>query len=126
MNRRSGFLIGFAAWLIFACNNKNKVTEPFDEILSHAPFGGLSDSIRQDPSNHDLYFRRAVLLNSNNFPEPALADFRKAWSLYKKEDYAYGLGNLLLEKKPDSAIIFLNQAIRDLPESFLLPLTLGR
>lgn len=126
MNRRSCTIICFAAWLVMACNNKNTDQQAFDDILSNAPFMGLTDSIRKDPSNHDLYFRRAVLLNSNNLPEPALADFRKAWSLFKKEEYAYGLGNLLLEKKPDSAILFLNQAIRDLPESFLLPLTLGR
>ena len=97
----------------------------FDEILIQVPFGPLTDSIRNEPGNPELYFKRAVLLNSNNFPEPALDDFRKAWVLEKQEKYAYGLGNLLLEKKPDSAIIFLQEAIVHLPNSFLLPLTLS-
>ena len=111
--------------LISSCNDKGTVS-PFGEILSQQPYAGLTDSIKQQPENDDLYFRRAVLLNTNNFPEPAMADFQKAWSLKKDERYAFGLGNLLLEKKPDSAIIFLNQALAELPNSFLLPLTLAR
>jgi tetratricopeptide (TPR) repeat protein len=67
-----------------------------------------------------------VLLNSNNFPEPALADFKKAWSLSKNEKYAFGISSLLLDKKPDSATLFLQQALKELPESFLLQLTLAR
>ncbi len=73
-----------------------------------------------------MYFRRAVLLNKNNFPEPALADFRKAWSLAKEESYAVGVSNILLEKKPDSAVIFLNEAIKEIPNSLFLQISLAR
>lgn len=111
--------------LVSSCNDKG-TDSPFGEILIQPPYAGLTDSIKKQPGNDDLYFRRAVLLNTNNLPEPALADFQKAWSLKKDEKYAFGLGNLLLEKKPDSAIIFLNQALAELPNSFLLPLTLAR
>ena len=111
--------------LISSCNDKG-TDSPYSEILNQAPYSGLTDSIKQQPQNDDFYFRRAVLLNSNNFPEPALADFKKAWALKKDEKYAFGLGNLLLDKKPDSAILFLNEALRELPNSFLLQLTLAR
>jgi tetratricopeptide (TPR) repeat protein len=120
------FLSGITALCIMGCNDKNKDKQPYDEILSRPPFASLTDSIRKQPANHELYFRRAVLLNENDLPEPALADFYKAWSLSKEEKYAFGTSNLLLEKKPDSAIIFLEKAIKDLPGSFLLRLTLGK
>jgi len=127
MNKFAKILAFLTAGLIFisSCNDKG-TDSPYDKILSQAPYTGLTDSIKNEPGNDELYFRRAVLLNTNNLPEPALADFKKAWSLKKDERYAFGLSNLLLDKKPDSAILFLNQAIRELPNSFLLQLTLAR
>src|SRR4030095_5895586 len=56
--------------------------------------------------------------------EPALADFRRAWSLQSREEYALGISRILLEKKPDSAILFLNDAIKELPKSLFLQLSL--
>ena len=108
-----------------ACNNKHS-SSPFDGILSQQPFASLTDSIKRQPQNEELYFRRAVLLNSNNLPEPALADFQKAWTLHKDEKYAGAITALWMEKKPDSAIIFLNDALKALPQSYPLRLTLAR
>ncbi len=110
---------------ISSCNDKES-NSPFDKILDQPPYTALTDSIKNEPQRDDLYFRRAVLLNTNNLPEPAMADFQKAWSLKKEEKYAFGLSNLLLDKKPDSAIVFLNQALKELPNSFLLAVTLVR
>lgn len=112
-------------FLLAGCSN-NTEESPFDEILENPPFAGITDSIKKDPTSHALYFRRAILLNTNNFPEPALADFQKAWSLKKEEQYALGIGTLLLEKKPDSAILFLNSALKEIPASLLLQLNLAR
>jgi tetratricopeptide (TPR) repeat protein len=113
--------------LLFFPSCKNEGTSsPFDEILSKLPYASLTDSIKDQPKNDELYFRRAVLLNKNNLPEPALADFQKAWSLNKQEKYAFGVTNIWLEKKPDSAILFLNDALKELPKSFLLQLSLAR
>ena len=111
--------------LISSCADKSG-NSPFDDILIKPPYAGLTDSIKKDPANDELYFRRAVLLNSNNLADPALADFKKAWSLKKNEKYAFGLSNLLLDKKPDSAILYLDSALKELPKSFLLQLTLAR
>jgi len=111
-------------FFIISCNN-NKPTSPFSEVLSQPPFASLTDSIKKEPQNDGLYFRRAVLLNKNNFPEPALADFQKAWSLKKEEKYALGISTILADKKPDSAIAFLSSALKEMPNSFLLHLSLA-
>lgn len=118
------FLIPVSFFL--ACNDSGSSASPFDEILNQPPFASLTDSIRKDPRRDELYFRRAILLNKNNLPEPALADFRKAWSLNKEESYAIGAGNTLLEKQADSAILFLQDAVKELPQSIFLHLLLAR
>src|SRR6266513_2905318 len=105
------FLAG--SFFVISCNN-NKNISPFGEILSQPPFASLTDSIKKGPQNDELYFRRAVLLNKNNFPEPALADFQKAWSLKKEEKYALGISTILANKKPDSAIAFLSNALKEM------------
>ena len=119
------FLSFFLLNFISSCTGREETT-PYGEILNNKLFAGLTDSIRQAPRNDALYFRRAILLNQNNFPEPALADFKKAWSIKKEEKYAYGISILLVESEPDSAIIFLKNALRELPASILLQLSLAR
>ncbi len=127
MNRIAKIIVTlFGIMILISSCNDNSYDSPYSDILSQPPYAALTDSIGQEPKNDELLFRRAVLLNSNNLPEPALADFKAAWSIKKDEKYAYGLSNLLLDKKPDSAIIFLNNALKDLPNSFLLQLTLAR
>jgi tetratricopeptide (TPR) repeat protein len=122
MNR---FVTLLLAMLVFAgCHTGDN--SPFAEILSQPPYQALTDSIKKEPRRDDLYFRRAVLLNKNNFPEPALADFQKAWSLSRQEGYALGISNLLLEKNAADAIGFLKQAVKDVPNSLLLQLGLAR
>jgi tetratricopeptide (TPR) repeat protein len=122
---RSGFF-ALAVFLIIASCNTQDTTSPYNEILSHPPYVAISDSIKRQPTDDELYFRRAVLLNKNNFPEPALVDFQKAWTLDKQERYAFGVTNVWLDKNADSAISFLNIALKELPKSFLLRLSLAR
>ena len=54
------------------------------------------------------------LIRINN-RKPALADFRKAWALKKNEQYALGIGSLLLESKPSEALVFLKEALTRTP-----------
>ena len=79
--------ISITIFLTLSCNN-NKEDSPFGDLLSRSPYATLTDSIKKEPARDELYFRRAVLLNKNNFPEPALTDFQKAWSIRKEEKYA--------------------------------------
>ncbi len=115
----------FSAILLGSCGGNTEDSQ-YSEILAQPPYSTLTDSIRKEPDRDDLYFRRAVMLNRNNLPEPALADFRKAWSINAEEPYAIGAGNILLEKKPDSATAFLQRAIKDLPQSIFLRILLAR
>lgn len=127
MNRLTKIAGVFATVLIIlsSCND-NTPTSPYEEILALPPFAVLTDSIKNEKINPDLYFRRAVLLNSNNFPEPALADFQQAWSLKKEEKYAYAISTILVDKNPDSAALFLNESLKELPQSTLLRISLAR
>jgi tetratricopeptide (TPR) repeat protein len=123
MNRILLLIVGF--YLLTGCNN-NEDSSPYAEILAQPPYLVLTDSIKKEPKRDDLYFRRAVLLNKNNFPEPALADFKKAWSIQNNESYAIAISNILVEKKPDEAVEFLKEALNVLPKSLFLRLTLAR
>lgn len=114
-----------AVLFLTGCNDHTD-SSPFSELLIQPPYSSLTDSIKKEPARDELYFHRAILLNKNNFPEPALADFKKAWSLQKQESYAVGIGNLLIEKNTQEAISFLQDAIKELPKSILLKLTLAR
>ncbi len=108
---------------VSSCNNSND-SSPYEELLSRPPYTNLTDSIHQNSSDPDLYYRRGMLLFKNNNNPPALADFKKAWSLNKKEKYAVGISNILVAEKPDSAISFLKNALKELPQSIALQLNL--
>ncbi len=112
--------------IILSSCTDNTPSSPYTEILTQPPFAGLTDSIKNEKTDPDLYFRRAVLLNSNNFQEPALLDFEQAWALKKEEKFAYAISTILVDKNPDSAVVFLNQSLKELPQSILLHLSLAR
>ncbi|MFN8289982.1 MAG: tetratricopeptide repeat protein [Chitinophagaceae bacterium] len=128
MNKVAKIISFSLSFLIFiiGCTNNDKQVSAYDDILRRPPFAPLTDSIDRFPKNDELWFRRAVLLNSSNQPDPALADFKKAWALRKEEKYAFAISTLLLEKNPDAALLFLDTAITALPGSFLLQLSLAR
>lgn len=108
----------FFIFIYAGCNDKDEKT-PYDQVLNQAPYASITDSIKNEKSNADLYYHRAELLKKNDLPEPALADYKKAWSLNKKEEYAVGLSSLLLDKNPDSAVVFLQSALQITPGLFL-------
>jgi len=110
---------------ILSCNSEQEQS-PFADVLSQQPYTGITDSIRKEPNRDDLYFRRAILLNKNNLPEPALSDFQKAWSISRQETYAVGISNILLDKNKNEAAAFIVEALKELPQSIFLKLTLTR
>src|SRR3982751_147995 len=112
-------------FLLAQCNNNND-NSPYDAVLGQPPYATFTDSIKDNRSNSELYFHRALLLKKNNLPEPALADFKKAWALKEKEEYAANVSALLLENKPDSAVVFINDALKKIPSSVFLKLDLAR
>ncbi|MEI6948803.1 tetratricopeptide repeat protein [Paraflavisolibacter sp. H34] len=105
------------AVLLAACNGNN---EDREAVLKAPPYNSLTDSIRQEPQNSGLYYRRAALLLKNGQAPLAEADLRKAWALQPEEQYGLGLSGLLAAKNPDSALLFLQQATKTLPQSIAL------
>ena len=103
--------------LLFACSSNE---DGPDALLAQPPFQTLTDSIRQFPKNSELYYRRGVLLYQNNQPSYAAQDLRQAWNLQPKEEYALSMTTLLREKSADSAIVFIESALKKLPNSIAL------
>ena len=123
MTRFIKVLIPASLLFVSSCNNADD-SSPYEELLSRPPYASLTDSIHKNAADPDLYYRRGSLLYKNNNNPPALIDLKKAWSLDKREIYAVGISNILVAEKPDSAILFLKGALKELPKSIPLQLNL--
>lgn len=119
----AGLLLAAGLW---SCNSNDNQEAAYGKLLRQAPYAALTDSIKEQPGNDYFYFQRAILLNKDGQAAPALDDFRRAWELRREENYALGVSNILAAGKPDSAILFLREAVRELPQSLLLQLSLAR
>lgn len=95
-------------------------------VLQKPPFAGMTDSIGKDPGNADLYYRRGALLYQSNMADLAEEDLRKAWNLNPSEEYALSVTTILQGRNTDSAILFLEEANRKLPNSVALRVGLAR
>src|SRR5436305_11419919 len=115
------FSMSFVCLLLLSCGDSQE-----DSILNHPPYDRLSDSIRKDPANADLHYHRGSLLYSNNESVYAESDIREAWQLQHKDEYSLTLTTILKKKNTDSAILFLQQAIKELPQSVALKIGLAR
>ncbi|MBA2745762.1 MAG: tetratricopeptide repeat protein [Flavisolibacter sp.] len=104
-----------------SCNNQEE-----GDLLKQEPYSALTDSIASNPSNPELYYRRGTLLFQENQKALAEADIRKAWNLNPQEKYGLSLTTILKNKHTDSAIVFLEDAIKRMPESIALHVGLAR
>lgn len=104
-----------------ACTGTNT-----DPLLRQQPFAALTDSIAQQPRSAYLYERRATLLLQNEQDILAEKDFRKAYQLQPNEDNAIGAARFLIGRNNDSAILFLEDAVKKVPESLVLHISLAR
>jgi tetratricopeptide (TPR) repeat protein len=109
-----------------SCNDQAKESSEFSEILSQPTYKSISDSLKKNSSDAGMYYRRGLLLEKNDYTDPALADFQKAWSLSSREEYGVAVSNILLQKQPDSAIRFLKQALQKIPSSLFFKLNLAQ
>lgn len=116
--------IVFTALVLFLLSCSNETSS--DKILSEQPFKILSDSIRLSPEMADLYYRRGVLLYQNDHVQLAKNDITKAWNLEPKEDYALSLATVIKKTNEDSAIVFLQEALKRVPGSIALRISLAR
>ena len=117
------WLLVFTFVLLTACNDH---TNGKDDVLEQAPFQSISDSISKDPGNAALYYRRGSLLYGKDEKELAGKDLWMAWNLSPSETHGLSLTTWLKEKSADSAILFLENAIKKLPRSIALKIGLAR
>jgi tetratricopeptide (TPR) repeat protein len=113
------FVISFN---LLACSNNG--TEE-DKILSQPPYDRITDSIKNTPKDAGLYYRRGSLLYSNQQINLAKKDLRAAWQLQPTEEHALRLTTVLKQQNPDTAILFLQDALKKLPESISLRISLA-
>ncbi len=118
--RRSFFLF-FIFLVCIACTNDKK-----ENFLTSPPYEQLTDSINRWPEEAELYYKRGILLYQNKQVAIAKADIQKAWGISPKEEYALSLARIFNQQAPDSAIIFLESAMKKLPGSIALQLSLAK
>jgi tetratricopeptide (TPR) repeat protein len=118
------FIIAFICLGWLACSNNNQSKE--DSVLSRAPYEQLTDSIAKEPANAGLYFRRGTLLYKNEQLTLAENDLRRAWELNPTEEYALRLTTVLKQKNVDTAINFIQEALKKTPNSISLRVGLAR
>jgi tetratricopeptide (TPR) repeat protein len=121
--RKSVLATCVLCFFLTACHNNEESGDP---ILSQPPYDKITDSIAQSPNNPELYYHRGGLLFSNNQVNYAERDLRQAWAMQPKEAYALSLTTVLKEKSTDSAINFLQEALKKLPGSIAVKIGLAR
>lgn len=109
------------ALILLSCNSSGE-----EAILEQPPFDALTDSIEDAPKNASLYYRRANLLLQNEQQALAEKDFRQAWQMEPNEDHAIAVARFLIRRNNDSAVAFLEQATRQVPQSLVLQVSLAR
>ncbi len=120
------FFTGCLSLILISGCNDIEPSSPFDHIFSKEPFIAISDSIRQNDKDPELFYRRSILLQENNFIDPAIADMKKAWTLSGKEEHAFELSGLLLNKNPADSEMFCREALKKFPQSIFLKMNLAR
>jgi tetratricopeptide (TPR) repeat protein len=108
--------------VLAACNNNTGT----DALYSQEPFKNVSDSIKKDDDNAALYYRRGTLLYQNDQKEYAEKDLKKAWELQPTEEHALSVVTVLVDKDPNEAIAFIEDALKKLPKSISLQVSLAR
>jgi len=121
MKRGISILIAF---IFFSCNS-NDVDEA-DSLLKGEPYTAYTDSIQMQPNNATFYYKRGSLLLQNDQLPYAEKDFKKAWSLNSNEQNALGVVNVLRRKNAEAAIAFIDEALKKLPSSIALRISMAR
>lgn len=115
------FLLISLSFFWIACSDSQK-GDPFEALLHQPPYLELTEQIDQNPNIDSLYFKRALVLQSNQQNEPALLDLKKAWSIRPNVIYALSIVELF-EGSPDAQFDFLKEAQKTFPNDYSLEFT---
>lgn len=116
------FFYAVVGMVLFSCN----AAEENNAVLVQPPYNRLTDSIKRQPQDAGLYYRRGVLLYQNEELAASEKDLKKAWQLQPTEEHALSVVTVLIKKAPDAAIQFIKQALQQLPKSIALQMGLAR
>jgi tetratricopeptide (TPR) repeat protein len=112
-----------ASIVFIACSNNDASRAT---TLSQPPYNKITDSIDKAPKDAALYYRRGALLYTNDEMKLAENDLRTAWQLDPKEEYALRLTTVLKQKNSDTAVNFLQAALKKIPGSIGLHILLAK
>lgn len=114
----------FAAALLFCISCSDNKAD--NGLLSDQPYAPLTDSIQQQPEDAGLYYRRGAMLYAAEQKALAEKDLKRAWQLQPVEAHALSVVTVLVDKHADSAIQFIQDALKVLPKSVSLQIALAR
>lgn len=117
------FLLIIVSLSVVACSNN---TSKDNATLSQPPYDKLTDSIDKAPKDAGLYYRRGSLLYKNGEMQLAENDLRTSWRLDPREENALRLISILKQKNPDTAIAFLQGALKKIPNSIGMHILLAK
>lgn len=114
--------------LVVACGND---TEPVDEnpLFDREPaLKKVTEEIKKDPGNAQLYFERGMLLDGLEIDTLALKDYKKAISLDStRAEYYSAIGDMLFEHKDlDGSVLWLERALKVNPDDKTAHLKLAK
>src|SRR5687768_17036938 len=116
------FLLPLVLCVLAGCNQEGTDAG----LLAAPPYEQLTDSIRLQPADAALYYRRGSLLYQHNEKQLAEADLKKAWQLQPTEPHALSVVTVLIDRNRDTAIRFIEQALQQLPQSISLKIARAR
>jgi tetratricopeptide (TPR) repeat protein len=114
--------------LAVACGNDTEQVEENPLFKSEPALNKVTEAIKKDPKNAQLYFERAMLLDRLEVDTLALKDYKKAISLDStRAEYYSAIGDMLFEHKDlDGSVMWLERALKVNPNDKTAHLKLAK
>lgn len=114
--------------LAVACGNDAEQVEDNPLLSSEPALKKVTEEIKKDPGNAQLYFERGMLLDGLEIDSLALKDYKKAISLdSNRAEFYSAIGDMLFEHKDlDASVIWLERALKVNPDDKTAHLKLAK
>ncbi len=114
--------------LAVACGNDTEQVEENPLFRREPALNKVTEEIKKNPQNAQLYFERGILLDRLEEDSLALIDYKKAISLdSNRAEYYSAIGDMLFEHKDlDGSVLWLERALKVNPEDKTAHLKLAK
>lgn len=114
--------------LMVACGDDTEQVEDNPLFKREPALNKVTEEIKKNPENAQLYFERAVLLDRLEIDSLAIKDYKKAISLDStRAEYYSAIGDMLFEHKDlDGSVLWLERALRVNPDDKTAHLKLAK